>query len=221
MSLRRYVIVFLILSLGIPTVYPQEKKAVEKKKKPAVAVVKVAPPPKPKTPAEKVADTLQEFVVQADLRNRGKKPAEKVVRFSESDVNAYMQQAIKNKSRYGIKSVYVKLLGANYLAATTTIDFDKVKVDDQSLAVRMVRYLLSGERQIYVEGALNSAEGKGQFNLQKAYFGSVRLPVYFIDKVINYLGRRQNPPLDTSKPAALPYGLKKVEVSPGSITLRG
>ncbi len=221
MVLRKYLILSLILSLGIPAVYPQKKKAPEKGKKPPVTVVKVAPPPKPKTPAERVADTLQEFIVQADLRSRGKNPPEKVVRFSESDVNAYMQQAIQSKSRYGIKSVYVKLLGTNYMAATTTIDFDKVKVDDQSLAVRMVRALLSGEKQIYVEGSLNSADGKGQFTLQKAYFGSVRLPVYFIDKVINYLGRRQNPPVDTSKPAALPYGLRKVEVSRGSITLRG
>ena len=221
MKFHRSFIFFFISYLCIPAVYPQAKKAVEKKKKPPVAVVKVAPPPKPKTPAEKVADTLQEFVVQADLRNRGKHPPEKVARLSEGDVNAYMQQAIKNKSRFGVKSVYIKLLAPNYVSATTTIDFDKVKVDDQSFAVRMVRALLSGEKQIYVEGFLNSKDGKGQFALQKAYFGSVRLPVYFIDKVINYLGRRQNPPLDTSKPAELPYGLKKVEISPGSITLRG
>jgi hypothetical protein len=220
--LRYFLIVVLALSLSITNGLSQKKKAPEKAKKPPVAAVKAPPPPpKLKSPAEKVADILQDFVTQTDLRTRGKKPPEKVVRLSESDVNAYVDQAIKVKSRYGVKSVYIKLLGTNYLAATTTIDFDKAKVEDQSFAVRMVRALLSGERQIYVEGTVTTKDGKGQFALQKAYFGSVRLPVYFIDKVINYLGRRQKPPIDTSKPAPLPYGLKSMDITTGSIVLRG
>lgn len=220
--LRKYLLLFLALSLSVSIGISQKKKAPEKTKKAPAAVAKpVPPPPKPKTPAEKVADILQEFVVQTDLRSHGKHPPEKVVRLTEGDVNAYMQQAIKNKTRYGVKSVYIKLIGTNYLAATTTIDFDKAKVEDQSFAVRMVRALLSGERQIYLEGTVNTKDGKGQFTLQKAYFGSIRLPVYFIDKIINYLGRRQNPPVDTSKPAPLPYGLKSVDITTGSIVLHG
>ncbi|MBI3940936.1 MAG: hypothetical protein HY315_08880 [Acidobacteria bacterium] len=210
----------LVCLFALAPVSGQVGKQPEKARKP-VAEVKPVPPPKTKTPAEKVAGVLQEFIVQADLRQQGKNPAEKEVRLSEADLNAYMQEAVKTKARYGLTSIYIKLIGPNYIGATTTIDFGKVEVDDQSLAVRMIRSMLSGEKMIYVEGSVTSGEGKGQFKLEKAYLGSVWLPVYFIEKVINYLGQRQNPPIDTSEPVPLPYGLKKVEVAPGSILLRG
>ncbi|MBI4456104.1 MAG: hypothetical protein HY644_09420 [Acidobacteria bacterium] len=221
MDLRKFLIVGFVMSVAFVGLFSQQKKAPARAKRAPVGGVKAEAPVKPKTTAERISDILQEFVVQADLRNHGKNPPQKVVRLSEEDVNAYMRQAIKTKSRYGVTSVYVKLIGPDYVGATTTIDFAKVQVEDQSLAVRMVRSLLSGEKQIYVEGSIACKDGKGQFKLEKAYFASVRLPVYFIDKVIHYLGRRQNPPVDTSQPAALPYGLKRVEISAGSILLVG
>ena len=211
-------ICFWILS---SSVFPQETAPKGKKPAPAAPVKVEQPVQQPESPADRVAGTLKEFIVQADLRNQGKQPAEKMVRLSEGDLNDYLQQAIKKKMRYGITSVHVKLIGPDYVGITTTIDFDKVTVEDEGLAVRMARSLLSGQKQIYVEGMVTGKDGQGQFRLDKAYLDSVRLPVYFIDKVINFLGHRQNPPLDTSKPAPLPYGLRKVEITAGSIALHG
>ncbi|MBI2822793.1 MAG: hypothetical protein HYX74_11280 [Acidobacteria bacterium] len=220
-GILRICVILLGLLLASTAVFPQGKKAPSKTKKPPAASAQAASPEKPKTPAGKVSGILQEFLVQAELRQNGKNPPEKVVRLSESEVNAYLQQAIEKKSRYGVTAVQIKLLGRDYVGLTTMIDFDKVQVDDPSLAVRMVRSLLSGEQRVYVEGVLSSSNGEGEFKLEKAYFGSVRLPVYFIEKVIHFLGQRQNPPVDTSKPAQLPYGLRKVEISAGSVVLRG
>lgn len=224
MRLRNLAGLFLILSLCYSTAFSQKRKVpAPPSRKPPAAVPKPAPapPPVPKTPAEKVSFILQDYITQADVRMKGKNPPEKTIRLGEGDVNAYIQQAVKTKSRFGVNAVYVKFIGANYLGATTRIDFNKVKVEDQSLPVRMVRSVLSGERQIYVEGFVNTLNGKGQFRLEKAYFGSLRLPVYFIEKVIHFLGSRQNPPIDTSKPVPLPYGLKKIEVLAGAVVLRG
>lgn len=171
--------------------------------------------------AAKVSEVLQEFQAQFDLRNQGKKPPEKAVRLTDSEVNAYLQREVQSQSHLGLKSVAVKFVGPNYVSATTSIDFDKVKIDDSSFAVRSISSLLTGEKQITVEGIVTSADGMGQFKLEKAYIGSLKLPVYFIEKLINFMGPRQNPPVDISKPAPLPYGLKKVEISTGSILLRG
>jgi hypothetical protein len=210
----------LAMALACPPTFGQAAKSSGKAKKSSTEAIP-APPPKPQTPAEKVSSVLQEFVLQADQRTQGKTPPEKRVQLSETELNAYVQEAIKAKARYGLTSASIKLIGPNLLGATATIDFGKVKVEDESLAVRMVRSMLSGEKQIYVEGSIVSGDGKGQFKVDKAYVGSVRLPVYFIDKVINFLGRRQNPPIDTSAPVPLPYGLKGIEVTAGAILLRG
>ncbi|HEY2933703.1 MAG TPA: hypothetical protein VGK99_18355 [Acidobacteriota bacterium] len=221
MRYRDLVWLFLILALSVSTASSQKRKApLPAPKKPALAAPKPVPPV-PRTPAERVSFILQDYITQADSRIRGKNPPERMIRLGEGDINAYVQQAVKAKSRFGVNSVYIKFIGPNYLGATTRIDFNKVKVEDQSLAVRMVRSVLSGEKQIYVEGFVNTNNGKGLFRLEKAYFGNLRLPVYFIEKVINYLGSRQNPPIDTSKPVPLPYGLKKIEVLAGAVVLRG
>jgi hypothetical protein len=210
----------MLLLLLLGPAFSQGKKAPAKSGKPPATPNAAPAQEPPKSPAERVSGVLEEFIIQADLHNRGQNPPEKVVRLSETELNAYMQHAVTRKTRYGIQSVYIKLMGGNRLGTTTTIDFDKVKVEDENLAVRMVRSLLSGEKQIYVEGVVTSDKGMGQFSLEKAYFGNVRLPVYFIEKVINFLGHRQIPPVDTSKPVPLPYGLKKLEVDDGSIVLR-
>ena len=177
--------------------------------------------PRPKPPAERVADVLLEFIARANERSAGKTPLEKTVRLSEGDLNAYLQQAVQRKPRFGLTSVYIKLISPGYVGTTATIDFDQVQVDDSSLAVRMVRSVLSGRQQIYLEGSVSGKDGLGQFKLEKAYFGSIRLPVYFIEKVISFLGQRQNPPVDPEKPIPLPFGIRKVDVAAGSVELRG
>lgn len=217
----RIPLVLLVCSLGLLPAGAQTKRPAASKAKKSAVETAPAPPPKPRTPAEKVSDTLQEFIVQADLRGKGKNPPEKQARFSEDELNAYVQEAIKAKARFGITSVAIKLIGPNYLGATASVDFGKVNVEDQSLGVRMVRSMLSGEKQIYIEGTIIAGGGKGQFKLEKAYLGQVRLPVYFIEKVLNFLGHRQTPPIDTSQPVPLPYGLKNIEVGTGSVLLRG
>ena len=210
----------MLLLLVLGAAFSQGKKTPPRAGEPPTLPSAAPAQEPPEAPEERVSGVLQEFIVQADLHNRGENPPEKVVRLSETELNAYMQHAVIRKTRFGIQSVYIKLMGGNRLGTTTTIDFDKVAVEDESLAIRMVRSLLSGRKQIYVEGVVTTDKGMGQFSLEKAYFGSVRLPVYFIEKVINFLGHRQNPPVDTSKPVPLPYGLKKLEVYDGSIVLR-
>ena len=47
------------------------------------------------------------------------------------------------------------------------------------------------------------------FEVEKAYFGSVPLPAFFVQKMIEVVATRQPEHYDTSKPVPLPFGLRK------------
>jgi hypothetical protein len=216
---KRFVAV-LVVCLMAAGASPQNKK-------PASAAPKAAPavkaPASPLPAAEKVRLVLQDYLEQWERRNAGKNPPEKVVRLTEGEVNAYLKEEVRAKSpKYpGLQAIVVKFISLDYVGVTTTIDFSKVRQLDSNIALRSVRYLLTGSQQIYVEGSVSSANRMGQFKLEKAYLGNVRLPVTLIEFLIKHFAPPQDPPIELGKPAVLPYGLKRIAIEPGSVTLRG
>jgi len=180
------------------------------------------PAPAP-APAAKVYQTLEEFLTQFELRSAGKNPPEKVVRLTESEVNAYLKEEVRIKAeKYPpLKSLAVKFISPDYIGIRSMIDFQKVKGLDSNMALRSMQSMLSGVREIYVEGTLTSADRMYQFKLEKAYLGGLRLPVTIIEYLVKHFAAKQDPSFDLSKPALLPYGLQNADIQAGSITLRG
>lgn len=219
----KHAAVLLMCCLLVTGVYPQMKSA-------APAASKPVPPSKNASlraptpaPAAKVYQALQEFLTQFELRSAGKNPPEKVVRLTESEVNAYLKEEVRIKAeKYpALKSLAVQFIRPGYIGVRSTIDFQKVKGLDSNMALRSMQSMLSGVREIYVEGTLTSADRMYQFKLEKAYLGGLRLPVTIIEYLVKHFAAKQDPSFDLSKPALLPYGLQNADIQAGSITLRG
>jgi hypothetical protein len=209
-------LVFCLISMGI---YPQSNRTA-----PAAAPQATSPKTPPVSPAAaKVSRILQEFVEHFELRSAVKDTPDKVVRLTEAEVNAYLQEEVRIKAeKYPeLKSLTVKFIGPNYIGVTAAIDFQKVKQLDSNAGLRSIRALLTGIQEIYVEGTLSSADRMAQFKLEKAYLGRLRLPVTMIEFLVEQIAAKPGQSTELSKPFTLPYGLKKVDIQSGSITLRG
>ena len=48
------------------------------------------------------------------------------------------------------------------------------------------------------------------FSVEKAYYGSLPLPAFFVQKMIQVVAARQPEKYDTSKPMRIPFGLRRV-----------
>jgi hypothetical protein len=46
--------------------------------------------------------------------------------------------------------------------------------------------------------------------VEKAYYQDVRLPAFFVQKMIQIVAERQPEKYDTSKPLPLPFGLRRL-----------
>jgi len=147
--------------------------------------------------------------------------AEKSWSLYQPELNAYLNHSIRSKKRFGVKSVQVALRERDYVVATVVVDFNQVKIQDDSLFFKTAKSMFSGEQSMTVEGYVrtNSA-GKGSFVLEKAYFGSLRIPAFLVNKVIQMVGQRQAPPIDPAQPTALPYGIQKIEIYNGMLKVK-
>jgi hypothetical protein len=74
----------------------------------------------------------------------------------------------------------------------------------------LLKPVLSGKQSIWVDYRLQSSAGMVTFEVEKAYFGSIRLPAFFVQKMIEVVAARQPEHFDTSKAVPLPFGLSKV-----------
>jgi hypothetical protein len=158
----------------------------------------------------KVLDLFQRLQAAQQQKSRGK-PAEHVqFRLSESEVNEYAEHALRTTPRPGLQSVTVKLFPANYYSTFTVIDFDAVERWKRGTIPTLLRPVLSGKRSIWVDYRVQAQNGFVTFSVEKAYFGSMRLPAFFVQKMIQVVAARQPEHYDTTKPVPLPFGLRKV-----------
>lgn len=138
---------------------------------------------------------------------------------TEAEVNEYLQHARMVNPRPGLERLTVRFFPGNYVSTLTVIDFDLVEQARPGTVPALLRPVLSGKREVWIDLRLNAANGFGTFSVEKAYFQSIRLPAFVVEKLINVVGARQPEKFDTSKPVPLPYGLRSVVT--GDKTLAG
>ena len=131
-------------------------------------------------------------------------------RLTEAEVNEYADYALKSTPRPGLQSVTIKLFPNNYYSTFTVIDFDAVERFKPGTIPALLRPVLSGRKSIWVDCRVQAQNGVATFTIEKAYFGSIRLPAFFVQKMIEVLAARQPEHYDTSKPVPLPFGLRNV-----------
>ncbi len=165
----------------------------------------------PQTPAVlKVLDTMHRLDTAAQQKKQAR-PAERIkFGLTESEINEYAAYALKVTPRPGLNSVKVKVFPQNYLSTFTTVDFDAVERWKPGTIPTLLRPVLSGRKTIWVDYRFAARDGTTTFSVEKAYFGSLRLPAFFVQRLIQTVAARQPEHYDTTKPVPLPFGLRQM-----------
>jgi hypothetical protein len=131
-------------------------------------------------------------------------------RISSGEIDDYMRWSLKASPRPGLDSLTVKIFPHNYISTFTIVDFDAVEKWKPGTIPGILRPLLNGKKSIWVDYRFEDENGKMTFSVEKAYYGGLRLPAFFVQEMIKIVAGRQPEKYDTSKPLPLPFGLRKV-----------
>jgi hypothetical protein len=173
------------------------------------AVVAAASAPAPPPVVAKFLSTFDELrAAQAENAKGGHKQVS--FRFSDSEINDYMQYSLQAAPRPGVRSVTVKIFPQNYISTFTVVDFDAVERWHPGTIPTLLKPVLNGQKSIWVDYRINARDSKMTFSVEKAYYQNVRLPAFFVEKMIQIVASRQPEHYDTSKPVPIPFGLRQV-----------
>jgi len=136
--------------------------------------------------------------------------------FTESEVNDYLEYALKEKPRPGMERIEVKFFDENYISTSTTVDFDQLEKWNPGVVPEPLRKMLKGRKTVDADFRLiPNGRGLALLVVEKAAFNNVRIPAAVAQKIMEVLGSRQPEKYDFSKPVTLPFGLQKVMVDRG------
>ncbi len=129
---------------------------------------------------------------------------------TDAEINEYMRHALRVTPRPGLDSVQVKIFPNNYISTFTVIDFDAVERWKPGTVPALLRPVLNGKKAVWVAYRFQTENGAVTFSVEKAYFQKIRLPAFFVEKMIEIVAARQPEKYDTTKPVPLPYGLRRI-----------
>ena len=133
---------------------------------------------------------------------------------TDSEINEYLGYSLKATPRPGLESVTVKAFPNNYVSTFTIVDFDAVERWKPGTIPAVLRPVLQGRKSIWVDYRFQTGNAKVTFTVEKAYYQDVRLPAFFVQKMIQIVAERQPEKYDTSKPLPLPFGLRRLWTTP-------
>jgi len=165
-----------------------------------------------KAPPPVVAKFLELFdrLRAAEAQKAHGTPQHVSFKLSDAEIDEYMRYSLHAVPRPGLESVTVKFFPANYVSTFTVIDFDAVERWHPGTIPTLLRPVLSGKKSIWVDYRINANNSKISFSVEKAYYQSLRLPAFFVEKMIEIVAARQPEKYDTSKPMEIPFGLQQV-----------
>jgi hypothetical protein len=137
-------------------------------------------------------------------------PQHVAFKLSDAEIDEYMRYSLHAIPRPGLDSVTVKFFPANYISTFTVIDFDAVERWRPGTIPSLLRPVLSGKKSIWVDYRINANNSKISFSVEKAYYQNLRLPAFFVEKMIEIVAARQPEKYDTSKPMEIPFGLTQM-----------
>jgi len=110
---------------------------------------------------------------------------------SDGEINDYMRYALRTTPRPGLDSVTVKIFPHNYVSTFTAVDFDVVERWRPGTIPPVLRPILHGKQSIWVDYRFAAANSKITFSVEKAYYDKLRLPSFFVEKMIQIVAARQ------------------------------
>ena len=138
--------------------------------------------------------------------------------FTESEINEYLSYSLQTVPRPGIRSVTGKVFAYNYISIFTVVDFDAIERWKPGTVPVLLRPVLNGKKAIWLDVRFQAKNGTATFSVEKAYFQRIRLPAFFVEKMIEIVAARQPEKYNTNKPVPLPFGLKQVSTKEHLVT---
>lgn len=197
-----------------PSKRPAEKSptSASSPNKKSVAPDKPASSPKVRTPEERIAELSALFKA---LSSKDEAELEKIrhKRFEipEDDLNLYIEDDLQKHPRFGIKKAKVHLRNNNTLSADSVVDFEAVREEDRSLMLRLVSWFLRGDQKLHTEAQFFFEGRSMTYRIDKCTLNDTSLSPRLAEKVVEIIARRQDPPLDTTKPIELPPTIRDVK----------
>ncbi len=173
------------------------------------ANIATAPPPPVAQKFLGLFDQLR--IAQAQNLRGGRQQV--AFRFSDSEINEYMRYSLHETPRPGLDSVTVKIFPGNYISTYTVVDFDAVERWHPGTIPTLLKPVLNGRKSIWVDYRIEAQNYKLTFSVEKAYYQDIRLPAFFVSKMIQIVAARQPEKYDTSKPMPIPFGLRQIWTS--------
>jgi len=173
-----------------------------------------APPP---AVVSKFLDLFQRLRDAQDKQSHGQRQPISVD-LRDSEINDYFRYSLKATPRPGIESVTVKIFGNNYISTYTIVDFDAVERWKPGTIPELLRPVLHGKQSIWVDYRFQASRGMGTFSVEKAYYDQIRLPAFFVSKMIAIVAARQPEKYDITKPLPLPFGLRQISTVDHTVT---
>lgn len=132
---------------------------------------------------------------------------------TDAEITEYLRYSLHATPRPGLQSVTVKIFPANYISTYTVVDFDAVERWHPGTIPTLLKPVLNGKKSIWVDYRIQANDFKITFSVEKAYYQDIRLPAFFVNKMIQIVAARQPEKYDTTAPMPIPFGLRQLWTS--------
>jgi hypothetical protein len=181
------------------------------------------PSPTPAALSRDQAESLRVKVLELEKRAKAPRPvatAPASVLVTQGELNSYINLAVGQQLPAGLRDVEFRL-DSSRIDVRSMVDLDQVKAHMGATSFWNPLALLSGMVSLEIAGRLRSEGGFGTFEIDDIRIGPVALPPALLAQLVASSTRTQQNPagFDVLSPFRLPYGLKKVRVQPGRMSL--
>jgi hypothetical protein len=169
------------------------------------------------------ADSLERKLSAVLARGAAKPaPRQSPVRtsFSERELNAYLKFSAHEQLPKGVVDPEVNLAGDRRISGHAVVDLDVVRTSKERSWFDPAAYL-TGSVDLHASGLLQTANGRGTFQLESATVGGVSIPKSLFQELVTYYSRSPDLPngFDLDKPFDLPAHIREVEIQRGGATV--